>query len=335
MILFEQEEYIRSDCKKIYGNISGIQEFQIFIPTFREIFYLEEALDSVFHLDNTYALVISNEWHDEYTEIFEKYPKNRIEVYVNNENVGMANNWNRGYILAKSKWVFMLHDDDILNYEKFNYFIDIIKKNDGIDGLSCPYLSFNDDQLENISTPVKIYKKIFKNKLKRIETFDFLFHLPVQIIGIFLRRECVLNTEGFNSKYVYGADYDYLGRFSYKYNLYSVNSENYLVLYRTTVSMTNISRTKKDAWIEDYFIKKDIEKLINKPLTFYKYHRYMKLFSCCNYLDITPNELLKIVQSDLSIDETEKILCKNYGIIYSDKVVSLYLFLRSFLNFNN
>ena len=35
-------------------------------------------------------------------------------LYVNKENIGMIGNWNRGFELANTKYVAMLHDDDML-----------------------------------------------------------------------------------------------------------------------------------------------------------------------------------------------------------------------------
>ena len=48
-------------------------------------------------------------------EVIEAFRDKRIYYYVNQSNIGLCGNWNRGLELCRSKYVAMIHDDDVLS----------------------------------------------------------------------------------------------------------------------------------------------------------------------------------------------------------------------------
>ena len=101
----------------------------IAIPTYKRNEMLVEAINSALNQDTNIAydvlVVDNNPERNDSTEqamrLFEKNPK--VAYYKNEQNVGMAGNWNRLYPLSKGKYVTMLHDDDLL----FPYYLKVVQ----------------------------------------------------------------------------------------------------------------------------------------------------------------------------------------------------------------
>ena len=97
----------------------------IAIPTYKRPELLRSSLNSVVNqsyngnyeiiiLDNCIDINISREV-DNIINSFSKYKK--IHLYRNNSNIGMFPNWNKCLKKAKGKYISILNDDDLLDYE--------------------------------------------------------------------------------------------------------------------------------------------------------------------------------------------------------------------------
>lgn len=96
------------------------------IPTRNRIETLRSAVQSVIHINHqaSYEIIVVDNSEDlsENSEVkayFQELNDPAIKYYVNEKNLGMEGNWNRGAELAQGKYVCYLHDDDLLheNYE--------------------------------------------------------------------------------------------------------------------------------------------------------------------------------------------------------------------------
>ena len=113
------------DSILLINNLANESEILIsfVIPTFNRLDTLKDAVSSVVELEEleniSYEILIvdnSSKFGDEnesYT-YFAKENINQLRYYVNEKNIGMEGNWNRGIQLAKGKYISMLHDDDML-----------------------------------------------------------------------------------------------------------------------------------------------------------------------------------------------------------------------------
>ena len=108
----------------LYGDPSAVADpwLTVFIPTYRRADLLQQALDSVlkqWHTDFTWDIVVvDNEPYDGKANAAERLIRlidnPRVLYYRNSENMRPGDNFNRGILLARGKWVMMLHDDDLL-----------------------------------------------------------------------------------------------------------------------------------------------------------------------------------------------------------------------------
>ena len=110
--------------KLLYGDVDYIKNplFTVFIPTYDRVDLLKDAINSVINQWHVFfpwdIIVVDNEAYDGKPNKTEKLIREidnpRILYYRNSEHMRPGDNFNRGILLARGKWVMMLHDDDIL-----------------------------------------------------------------------------------------------------------------------------------------------------------------------------------------------------------------------------
>ena len=119
-------EFIR-DVKSelLFGDMTIAKNpwLSVVIPTYRRGTLFGEALRSALAQETvTFSweiVVVDNTPLDENgsthgLRLVRELNDARVLYYHNRENIGSGYNWNRGVELARGKWVFFLHDDDIL-----------------------------------------------------------------------------------------------------------------------------------------------------------------------------------------------------------------------------
>lgn len=86
------------------------------IPYYANREYLREAIESV--LAQTYddweLLVVDDRGPEPAADLVASYADPRVRYVVNEENLGLAGNWNECVRLARAEWVTLLHNDDRL-----------------------------------------------------------------------------------------------------------------------------------------------------------------------------------------------------------------------------
>lgn len=95
--------------------------FSILIPTYKRPNTLKETIESalgqVEFCDFDIIVVDNNpERQDETEKLMQQYiDVNNVYYYKNSMNVGMADNWNKAFLLSHSPNIILVHDDDILS----------------------------------------------------------------------------------------------------------------------------------------------------------------------------------------------------------------------------
>lgn len=122
------------DCIEIKASEVIEPKFTIAIPTYSRPVLLCEAIDSALNqpvdIEFEVLVVDDNPKRGNETEIvLKKYESTKnVAYYKNQVNLGIIENWNKLYKLAKGKYVVMLHDDDLL-YNNFLYVVNTILSN--------------------------------------------------------------------------------------------------------------------------------------------------------------------------------------------------------------
>jgi glycosyltransferase involved in cell wall biosynthesis len=228
----------------IYGDPDAIQnaELTICIPTFKRPEYLEKAIRSSLNQTTSipYRIIIVDNDPDftnnAILDLIKKFNDKRLVYYKNKKNLLLFGNLNRSILLAKSRWVALLHDDD----ELLNNYVDIISKilnkyGDRINAISNSF-TVQDDRTEVSSNKrsiiEQILKIIFSAIKKAIIQLKQIIRIPLSsnlflgnvygapTCGMIFKREIFLQSGGFNEDYFPASDWFFLIYFSYKYKFY-------------------------------------------------------------------------------------------------------------------
>lgn len=239
---------------KLFGDDDPSAQFTIAIPTFKRTAYLREAINSALNqdCDFTYNVIVvdNNPIRDDETEkMMQSYNGvHNLTYYKNKDNLGMAGNWNRLFQLSKSRWVVMLHDDDVLYPYYLRTCDEIIRSNNNID-----ILKPKEDKAFNPS---------FHNRgrIKQLFCIDFYYgNKCATPSGMLFKKDSVLKSGGYNQDYYPSLDYCFHARFAALYNLF-VYSES-LMYYRIGIN-ESCKVSVQHAWlIVDSFL---IRQLLRK-----------------------------------------------------------------------
>jgi len=193
-------------------------DYSICIPTFKRTELLIEALESCFNqnTDRAFEIVVSdNDPESDPSKIIDLYKKHNPNInfryYVNEKNVGMFGNWNQLVKLAKSDWITILNDDDLLG-PNFLQNIDLMKKESPNYLLySCERVVF--DQRENASQGRLsglrswVFKHL-KNHSFEIYGFDFFVRYKINgTVGAVFNRDLYERSRGFDESLFPSSDY--------------------------------------------------------------------------------------------------------------------------------
>lgn len=120
----------------VWGQHAGaVPLFTIVLPTYKKPQFFRYALQSaVWQLPAAEyeILVLDDEPDDgvpnETQRIVEEMACSRVVYYRNTRNLGIFGNWNRCFELARSRWVIMLHDDDLLSPDFVSWMAAAVKR---------------------------------------------------------------------------------------------------------------------------------------------------------------------------------------------------------------
>jgi glycosyltransferase involved in cell wall biosynthesis len=144
-----------------------IEGLSIVIPSYNREKQLCRLLDSIFKEDisNLYEIVIidNNSDYDIY-EVTRKYTKPKLRVVHNVFNIHMATNMMTTFLQCKTKWMWIISDDDVVCKDALSIVKKKINKNSG----AC-YLKFSTEGINNLG--------IEKNKdISNLEDFIDYYH---------------------------------------------------------------------------------------------------------------------------------------------------------------
>ena len=214
------------------------------IPTYRRLPLLVEAVQSLLHqrFDRDFEiLIVDNDPASEVAQhLLERVPELRgrnFRYFVNPENLGMFGNWNRCLELARSEWVTILNDDDLLDANYLKLMFASIDAAPSIDGLVCRkrYL----DMRERAAPPAPVTSRIkWRRRIGQLIRFPLyavhfggaqtrrlrarqFFWGPVAgaPLGFIFRRRCAVDVGGFYPEEHPASDTWFFARFSARYHL--------------------------------------------------------------------------------------------------------------------
>lgn len=124
-------------CPLIFGLTENIPNpfFSVVIPTYGRPEYLVQAISSILKQEDFdlpfEIVVVDNEASTDPNgteKLLRELNLPNLLYYRNSENIGGAGNWNRCIAKARSQWVIMCHDDDMLKPSCLRIMAQIVEK---------------------------------------------------------------------------------------------------------------------------------------------------------------------------------------------------------------
>lgn len=225
-------------------------ELTIAIPVFERTDFFKEALKSAINQSRPCQILVidNNSSHDDFKEIINNYNLPHIKFVKNENNLGMLGNWNRCIELCLTKFVTILHDDDLLHPE----FVETMEK---IDGSWDVIFS---KSIVDRDVKHSFYKDIFKYSSKcltciNINSFAFgnFNYAPGTVFSV----KSAKDIGGFGTNYGYIMDFHFWVQLTLRGQAYYLNVP--LSFYRLSpVQATNV--LFKDMVFNTYKLINDI-----------------------------------------------------------------------------
>lgn len=224
---FQKYENTRSK-RIISGNIDR-PLISVFIPTYKRAMTIKDTIESALNqkgVDEYEIVVINNNPEsdtDETRTIIEKYNDKRLYYYVNEENIGLCGNWNRGLELCRAEYVAMIHDDDVLSPWFVVSLLGAIKKLDNplIIGVSSTRFT---------SKSMPIFSKPERLRARKVTKRRFFFGRGITIAGMTVNRIRAIEVGGYSEDYYPNEDTVFIYQSLTRGRV--VNIENILSGYR-------------------------------------------------------------------------------------------------------
>ncbi len=297
----------------IYGNhYEKTPTVTIIMPTFKRTDLLPRAIKSILDqegYDDYQLLIVDNEpVFDEETDterIVKSFNSDKIIYYRNKVNIGIYANWTRCVELARSKYVCMCHDDDLLVKNHLKVMMGILEKNPDIKYLSCRHAYLDSRVEKNVNLDEKC--KAVEEKditLTNYKYYDFSDDFVTLYLGAVFDRQCAIDIGGFMPRATLLEEYIFASKMAYYYNVYECNLPLYVYYWGN-----NTSLKKTSIWgeisVHQYLVMKYIASTRDKKYRkiFEDRARYMILDLVKRHIEGTSflNE-----KCDIDIDEFAK-----------------------------
>lgn len=255
----------------ILSEVDDSLDYTFGIVTFKRRNDLKEAIDSVLAQNGDIKfnlLVIDDcpERNDETEQlIISEYSSLKNLTYMKNgRNLGQAGNWNRLFVFCKTKFLIMLHDDDVLLpdfIERMNYFVG---KNPDVSAINSGKISWDGNQAA---------KEQFVERDDRLEVHTRHFNFPGFLFsapsGCLFRVRDIIEVGGFDGEVFPSFDYVLIEKLTLKGKLV-LKTKQYLMLYRI-VGNASAKLDTQLKWVEiDYRLKEELGKLLDYPSFYVK-----------------------------------------------------------------
>lgn len=269
---FSQYSSVKSECIK--GDISLLEKVKITItiPTYNRPDLLKDTLESVFsqrgYSDYCVVVVDNNSQRNDATEqLLEKYKNEKLLYFKNDQNIGMFGNQNRCFEIARSEWVVLLHDDDLLYpyYLKIcNYYLNHMPEIDALQSLKAFWHSDTEEFPKNEEENLGSIKRIY-------DISNYLHFISGAHTGGCFRRKSFIEIGGYNPDYYPTSDFVFSTQFEQNFRLFLLDQK--LVIYRISDNASLKAETldlflKNDFYLKLALMQKySIPQFISLPVT--------------------------------------------------------------------
>lgn len=180
------------------------------------------------------------------------FPKRTLRIFRNEENLGMAGNWNKSLSLCNGKYLRLLCGDDTLDRDLIRTEVRLFKKHPAILCVSSDtcFIDLNDRK-------TGYYRRYFKNGViegKEAVRFSVFTrdYLGAPLANLF-RRDIYEKTGGFDNNFHYVVDYDFFIRIYLSGKIYILHKPlNYFRIRETSNTGSVLGGSGSKDYIEEH-----------------------------------------------------------------------------------
>lgn len=227
----------------------------IAIPTYRRDLMLVDALASALMQDarDPIEIIVVDDDPESSANVLlsvdSQSCQHSLRYYVNDNNLGMFDNWNMCIALARGRWVTLLHDDDWLAPTFVSEMLPLARE--GFDFAVCRVAS----GFSGLD-PAKLRSRRDSSNITPLTLDDLIYGNPSPAPGILILKEALVATGGFDPAAFPCADYITYTRCARNVRAGRLNRT--LAYYRTTDSQTFKGDTLIKMIIKSIEIKKGL-----------------------------------------------------------------------------
>lgn len=307
---------------KIFGDYNSKPPLlTVVIPTYRRVKLLKKTIESILNqidYDDYQILIVDNQPtklnEQDTEELIRSLNCNKIIYYRNQENIG-GGNWNRCIELSKTKYICMIHDDDVLANNHLFKMMKIIKNNPKIRYLGCRHYWIDERNNEHNYSTLRTDVEINERNIIKFSVFDFNHKFSVPFLGAVFDRQAFIDLGGV-SNILEIDDYILVAKFAYYYNVYCF--EDHLYGYRWLNNDSMNLQIWQNALVKQYYLNRYIT---NKRSIVFRW--FFKEYDKYNIITLLRkhNKGISFLHQKCDLDE-EKLMYEcnikniNYDIVY-------------------
>lgn len=250
--------------------------FTIVIPTYKKPELLKAAVKSALAQPGSdYQILVVDDvpGGDAATgQVLRALADERLLYYVNQINLGLFANWNRCFELARSEWVIMLHDDDLLTRDYLPWMRSALRAAPSADLVAAQHSSYpipNPDEEEaDLTALCAPAGDKAPRSLRPLSQGQLQFGPGIVWQGSCIRRSAFMEMGGaqLGARMVgqnpigayYTQDYCMMVRFAHRYHCYRIPR----TLYRVGLGQNSSRNVQEwqDALVEQYWCSRFLAK---------------------------------------------------------------------------
>jgi glycosyltransferase involved in cell wall biosynthesis len=222
----------------------------VLIPTYNSELYIKETLESI--LNQTYKnleiVVIDDASIDNTINIVKRYEDKRIRLFINDKNLGISKNMNKGIKLSHGKYLAIMDADDWSYPYRIEEEVKLMEENPKV-VLCSGYMDICDENL-NIKNR-RTYPLTDEEIRRAIVRYD-----PISHPASMWRMSELLKTGLYSKNFPICRDYDLIVRIS-EFGKYQ-NIPKPLIKYRVRKDSETGKRIRQTQWYSFYIQMKAV-----------------------------------------------------------------------------
>lgn len=242
------------------------------IPTYNSALYIERTIRSVLNQthENIELIICDDCSTDNTVEKIKKFNDERIRLYVNEINLGIAGNWNKCLNVCTGKYIKLICADDVIALELIEEEIKILEKYPDVVMVESDTVF-----IDSVNRQIGKYNRhpggpILNGTTVAMHGILCKDYFGAPVANTF-RRSSLKQVHGFDRAFKYILDYDFFMRLAFTGNIYVIHQPMNYFRLRDSSNTDKVLSTDSKVYLEEHkmLLKKNKDKLNLNTFTYH------------------------------------------------------------------